>query len=113
MISWSLEMISPENLPSMRTVPSKISLPSNWLPLPSSAFSSGLCEAVGRGATLEGGGDGVWADEEVCTVAASILCCRFLAEQTSRRLGLLEGRRGHQHEQLERLSGDEAGGEWD
>src|SRR5438067_7677 len=55
MISWSVEMISPENLPSIRTVPSKISLPSNWLRLPSSALSSGVREAgVGRGATFEG-----------------------------------------------------------
>ena len=54
-ISWSVEMISPENLPSMRTVPSKISLPSNWLPLPRSALSSGLREeGVGSGATIEG-----------------------------------------------------------
>src|SRR4051812_19661283 len=113
MISWSLEMISPENLPSMRTVPSKISLPSNWLPLPSSAFSSGLREAVGRGATLEGAGDGVWAVAEFCTIVVSILCWRVLAQPTSRRAGLFEGRRGRQHEQHERLSGDEAGGEWD
>ena len=40
MMSVSSEKISPENLPSMRTVPSKVSLPSNSLPRPSSALTS-------------------------------------------------------------------------
>ncbi len=41
----------------MRTVPSKSSLPSNWLPLPRSALRlSGGREALGSGETLEGMG---------------------------------------------------------
>ena len=46
MISMSFVLISPVKVPSMRTVPSKLSLPSNSEPRPRSAFralSAGVC----------------------------------------------------------------------
>src|SRR6267143_6852795 len=59
MISVSVETISPENFPSMRTEPSKSSLPSNWLPFPSSALSSVPGRGgVGMVVTLDGAGVG-------------------------------------------------------
>src|SRR5882724_1806568 len=105
-------MISPENFPSIRTVPSKISLPSNWLPLPSSAFSSGLREAVGSGATFEGAGPGIWAGAVFCTIVVSVLCWRVLAHPTSSGAALFERRDRRKHEEHQRLAGDEAGREW-
>src|SRR3954469_6881355 len=112
MISVSVETISPENLPSMRTVPSKSSLPSNWLPLPSSALRSpGPREAVGSGETLEGAGAG-----EVGAVLVTMLVIPFgevsTKSRTSTRPGLFERQR-RQHQQHQRLSRDEPGREWD
>src|SRR5450432_735874 len=72
MMSVSVEMISPEYLPSMRTVPSKRSLPSNWLPLPRSALSSfGGRVAVGNGEMFEVGVGGG-------AVGAGVGCAIFL-----------------------------------
>jgi hypothetical protein len=47
MINMSLVLISPVNVPSMRTVPSNESFPSNSEPLPRSAFSSPVPLAAG------------------------------------------------------------------
>src|SRR5437762_2150102 len=113
MMSVSVEMISPENLPSMRTVPSKSSLPSNWLPLPRSAFRSGPGRGgVGMVVTLDGAGVGI-GGTGCCAMESSAAAppqavSGWLFQMA--RLVSLDRERGEK-EQHQRLAGDESGGE--
>src|SRR5882672_267080 len=113
-MSVSVETISPVNLPSMRTVPSNSSLPSNALPLPSRAFSS-----PGRPAAAAPIAVGPFSTSSLriamCVTSSGAVLASTpepAATKVSSRTNAEHCQDGEDQHQ-ERFSGDEARSEWD
>src|SRR6266849_4128095 len=108
-MSVSVETISPVNLPSMRTVPSNSSLPSNALPLPSRAFNSPGARAAADPIAV---GPFSTSSLRIAMCVTSFWGCSSISPGTRGDKGFFTHGCRTEDQHQERFSGDEARSEW-